>query len=498
MKSVNNAIFPNIALDAAAIRTAAIVALVTFALGLALAIGLWMPGAVHTDPFFIGPAIRFATTGEMKNFLFDWDALPNIGDRPFWYTPINFYALGYWLTAFGCSTVSVLCFYATAAAVSSAGVSLMLSRLGCSPLWCFGGAIVSWTSFYAATRYGLRPEPLALAFFFIGLPLIPSSRNVLQCTGFFLIGLGVITAPRLTGWAVAFAGLFVIGVLDRVRTVARNVAVGGVLALLLFSLSIGFEFAAFYEVFSAHAALRTRPPYNSQMLLMASMTSGFGKFNWLGVGIVLLLGAAASLLLGYWRSVGPLLITFVLGYILSLFTGGYGTVLFIYVAAMGVWGMSGPAPSAAPWRRLMLAICVVLVGAPLIVVATSYFQAAYRSPELWANYRNIESEVRSHQWREVWLDTFSLRYVFDMKPPDTARSTAAMPLRLPKLAYEQVPSDPDISFVVSQRLLHALMPDKFPDRPAVRVFGREFYINARPEIYFISRDRVITPSGAPF
>jgi hypothetical protein len=56
MKSVNNAIFPNIALDAAAVRTAAIVALVTFALGLTLA---------------IGPAIRFATTGEMKNFLFD-------------------------------------------------------------------------------------------------------------------------------------------------------------------------------------------------------------------------------------------------------------------------------------------------------------------------------------------------------------------------------------------------------------------------------------------
>jgi hypothetical protein len=277
---------------------------------------------------------------------------------------------------------------------------------------------------------------------------------VLQCTGFFLIGLGVITAPRLTGWAVAFAGLFVIGVLDRVRTVARNVVIGGVLALLLFSLSIGFEFAAFYEVFSVHAALRTRSVHNSQALLMASMTGGFGKFNWLGVGIVLLLGAAASLLLGYWRSVGPLLIAFVAGYVLSLYTGGYGTVLFIYVVAMAVWGMSVPVPRAALWRRLMLAICVVLVGAPLIVVATSYFQAAYRSPELWANYRNIESEVRRHQWREVWLDTFSLRYVFDMKPPDT-------------------------------------------DRPAVRVFGREFYINARPEIYFISRDRVITPSGAP-
>ena len=484
-------------LDASAIRTAAIVALVTFTLGLALAIGLWMPGAVHTDPFFIGPAIHFATTGEMKNFLFDWDVLPKISDRPFWYTPINFYALGYWLTAFGCSTVSALCFYATAAAASSVGVSLTLSRLGCSSLWCFGSAIVSWTSFYAATRYGLRPEPLALAFLLIGLPLIPSSLNVPQCTGFFLIGLGVITAPRLTGWAVAFAGLFVIGVLDRFRTVARNAVIGGILALLLFSLSIGFEFAAFYKVFSAHAALRIQPLNSAQRIILDSMISGFGKFNWLGIGIVMLLGAAASLLLGYWRSVGPLLITFVLGYIFSLFTGGYRTVLFIYVAAMGVWGMSGPVPSAALLRRLMLAICVVLAGIPLLVVSASFYKGGYQSPELWVNYRNIESEVRNHQWREIWLDTFSLRYVFDMKPPQTARSTAAMPLRLPKLAYDQVPRDPDISFVVSQRLLHALMPDKFRDRSAVRVFGRGFYIDAQPEIYFISRDRVMTPSGAP-
>ena len=495
MKSVDSAIFPNIALDAAAIRTAALVALVTLALGLALAIGLWMPGAVYTDPFFIGPAIRFATTGEMKNFLFDWNGLPNISERPLWYTPINFYALGYWLTAFGCSTVSALCYFATAAAASSAGVSLTLSRLGCSPLWCFGGAIVSWTSFYAATRYGMRPEPLALAFLLIGLPLIPSSRNVLQCAGFLLIGLGVITAPRLTGWAVAFAGLFVIGVLDRVRTVARNAMIGGGLALLLFSLSIGFEFAAFYEVFSAQAALRTRSPYSSQMVLMGLMTGGFGKFNWLGVGIVLLLGAAASLWFGYWRSLGPLLITFVVGYIFSLFTGGYATVLFIYLAAMAVWGMSGPVPRAAPWRRLMLAICAVLVGIPLAVVSAGFFKSGYRSPELWASYRNIESEVRNHQWREIWLDTFSLRYVFDMKPPRTARSSAVMPL--PKLAYEQMPRDPAISFVVSQRLLHVLVPDKFPDRSAVRVFGREFYINARPEIYFMSRDRVITPPAAP-
>jgi hypothetical protein len=494
MKSGDHAVFPNVALDAAAIKTAAIVAFVTLVLGLAMAIGLWMPGALYDDAYFSGPAIWFATTGEMKNFLLDMDAIPKISDLPLFYTPIYFYVLGYWFALFGCSTVSALCFYATLAAASSAGVSLSLSRLGCSPLWCLGSAMISWTTFYAATVYGLRPEPLALAFLLVGLPLIPSSRSLLQCTGFLLSGLGCITAPRVAGWAVAFGGLFVIGPLDRPRTVARNAVIGGGLALLLLVWSIRLELTAFYKTFTATAALRSPSIQSSFEIVLDFMTNGFGKLNWLGVTVVLALGAIASLLLGSWRATCPLLSTFGLGCFFALLTGGYATVIFIYIVAMGLWGMLRTVPNATYLRQMMLATCAILAGIPLIIVSASFFKARYQDPELWVDYRKIESAVSNHQWREVWIDHFSLRYVFDMKPPLTARLANS---HLAELAKDQVPQDPETSFVLSEAILQKAAPTKFPDQPGIRVFGRVFKIYARPQIHLITHEGVIISTRMP-
>ena len=488
-------VFQTEALDAAAIKTAVAVGVVTLlVLGLAMAIGLWMLGPFYDDAYFSGPAIRFATTGEMKNFLLDMDAIPKISDLPLFYTPIYFYALGYWFALFGCSTVAALCFYAILAAASSVGVSLSLSRLGCAPHWCLGSALISWTSFYAATVYGLRPEPLALAFLLVGLPLIPSSFSLLQCAGFFLTGLACIAAPRVAGWAVAFGGLFLVGALDRVRITARNAVIGGGLALLLLILSVRLEFSAFYKTFTAHAALRTPSIQSSLAIVLDFMTNGFGKFNWLGVTVVLVSGAVAGLVVGRWRAIYPLLITFGLGYFFALLTGGYAEVIFIYIVALGLWGILGQVPKAPYLPAIMLTACAILAGIPLVIVSLSFFKAKYQSPELWADYRKIESAVNSRQWREVWIDHFSLRYVFDMRPPLIARLANS---RLTALAKDPVPKDSETSSVLSEAILHKAAPDLFPDEPGIRVLGRVFKINARPQIHFITHEGIIISTRDP-
>src|SRR5262249_44767339 len=205
MTSGGDLALPNVAFKKEAIENAIIAGLVALMLGLAMAVFLWMPSSFYDDGFFSGPAIRFAQTGEMKTFLFYTNIY--IADLPFWYPPIYFYVLGYWFTAFGCSTVSALCFYAAIAALCCIGVSLSLSRLGCSPFWCFASALFSWTVFYAGSYSGLRPEPLAWALLLIGLAFIPSRVGTLQCAGFVLGGLAIIASPRVAGWAVAF-GLF--------------------------------------------------------------------------------------------------------------------------------------------------------------------------------------------------------------------------------------------------------------------------------------------------
>jgi hypothetical protein len=328
----------------------------------------------------------------------------------------------------------------------------------------------------------------------VGLPLIPSSFSLLQSTGFFLTGLGCITAPRVAGWAAAFAGLFLVGALDRFRITARNAVIGGGLALLLLILSIRLEFSAFYKTFTATAALRTPSIQSSLAIVMDSMTNGFGKFNWLGVTVVLASGAVAGLVVGSWRAVYPLLITFALGYFFALLTGGYGTVIFVYVVALGLWGILGQVPKVSYLPAIMLTACAILAGIPLVIISLSFFKTKYQSPELWADYRTIESAVSSRQWREVRIDHFSLRYIFDMRPPLVARLANS---HLTALANDPVPRDSETSSVLSEAILHKAAPDRFADEPGIRVLGRAFKINARPQIHLITHEGIIISTRDP-
>lgn len=489
--------FPIARLDRRAVMTATAVGLVTLALGLAMAIGLRMPGAGDSDVFFVGPAVRFATTGEMKTFLLEWKALPSITEEPFWYVPIYFYALGYWFAVFGISTVSALCFYATLAAASSTGISLMLWRFDCPPRWCFASSLLCWTSFYASARFGFRPESLALAFLLAGLPLLPSSRAIGQSAGFLLVALAMITAPRMTGWCVSWAGLFAaMPILDGNRAIWRNAALGGAVAFALFAFSIHFAFATFYSLFSAHADIRV-PSVFEHILHRPKWSFGnvfyggdFARYNREGIAFVAGLAAIASIPLAYWRTATPLLVTSVIGYFLSVVTGDSRTIIFIYVAALGLWGITHRVRSAAVYRRLALAACIVLCGVPFLVTSLCYFKAVYRSPEIWADYQKIRDALSAEQCREMWIDSLALRYIFDMNPPTTARASLNQSLR----DEMRTISDPHFCYLYSASNLRDLVPGMVPAFQGRKIFERTFYVEAAPPIYLVTHKGVLVPT----
>lgn len=492
-----SAIFPNFSLSRAALKTACTVALLTLFLGLVLAVVFWMPGAMYDDTFFSGPAIQFARTGQMTSFLFDWDPLQHYTDRPFWYPPIFFYVFGSWLRLFGCSTASALCFYATLAAVSSAGFSLMLSRFDCPPYWCFASSIISWTTFYSATLYGLRPEPLALAFLFMGLPLIASCRTLLQCAGFCFSGLAIFTAPRTGAWVLAFGGLAVIGALSSRHTVrqmllvSRNAIIGVLGGFLIFLFSIDFNWSAFSQKFFATLALKSPSFASGFELGLHFFVNGFAKLNWLGVLTLLLSGVIASVATGPRLAILPLTLTYLLGIILALGTGAIGTVIFLYLATLGIWGIQCSSSSLAIARRLIIIACALFAFIPLIINAAAFYESRFNEPDKWTHYRKIAAEVESRSWREVWIDHFSLRYVFDFKPPSSARAAT---LHLRELAENPVPQDNQTSYVLSRSVLFEAAPGKFTDQPGMKIMGRTFLIRSGPEIVLITKEYTMPPS----
>jgi hypothetical protein len=128
-------------------------------------------------------------------------------------------------------------------------------------------------------------------------------------------------------------------------------------------------------------------------------------------------------------------------------------------------------------------------GIPLAIIAIGFFSIQHQHPEQWSGYRKIESAVSDHQWQNVWIDSFSLRYIFDMRPPLTAKSN------LPsfELKRELARRDPDTIFLLSAQTLHLIDPVKFSGQPGVRVFGKMFSMNADPAIRLISSDRQISP-----
>jgi hypothetical protein len=456
-------------LNSKAIIVAAIACLVALVLGIAMAVVLWLPAAYFDDQAFCGPAIYFAATGEMKSFLFDFGWAAKITDKPFWYTPIHFYALGYWLKIFGISTASALCYYATAAAVSAAGVSLMLARFGCTPLWCLGGALLSWTTFYSAMQYSLRPEPLGLAFLLIGLPLIPSSRCVLQSVSFFLVSLAVITAPRLAVWAAPFMVLFALPILSDLRSVARNATIGLALALIVFSISIGFDFKSFFDVFLHHAVLRTHRLLIAHKIFIRLMTTGWAKVTWLGVLVVLMIGALASWCFGYWRVAWPLLLAFACGFFVSNVNGAEAsaTVLFIYIVAMAVWGGPQSGPNSFSLRIAAFSAAGLCAGIPLIAISTMFFNARYNDPDLWAGYRAIRKIVKAERPPSIMIDEASLRFVFDMDPPLTATWVGAGVRAVRSKESGAAPPLAGRDFVIGHRWLSNVLTTKFPHRYSI-------------------------------
>lgn len=513
--------FPNHVLDNCAIKTASIAGLVALLLGLVLAVALWLPVTFVDDTVFSGPAIKFAKTGHLTSFLLDVRQLEELQStsKPFWYPPIFFYALGWWLTAFGCSTSSALCFFATLAAVTTFGFSLTLSRFGCAPYWCLGSALVAWTTFYAATTYGLRPEPLGLALLFVGLALIPSSRNFSQLAGFFFCALSILTAPRLAPWVAAYGGLATVAILTR-QDVSRaapwlllscSAIVGVGCAALVFLISIDFDWPAFSNVFFSHLALRTPTFSDGWFVVSLFITQGFGPLNWFGVLVVLLSGCLIATVFGFWKDITPLVLTSSLGAVIALRSGGceYGlAAIFLYLTTLGLWGLVPSSRRINRWRNCAFAASVLLAGVPLLVTSAAFFKSGYFQRESWASYREIKQVVAARSWAAVWIDEFTLRYVFDFDPPLSAHGSFFNPTLLHD-SYP--PKDEETIYVLSQQELvrMGMFSDLIgrsdrADRFAGTVLsGWRLFVGSEPQIALITHHGIVwsrtlrhIPSGA--
>jgi hypothetical protein len=349
------------------------------------------------DGLFTGAALHLAAGGGLENPLLE---------RPgpyYLYPPFYDFFLAQWLKLAGISAASVIAFH-LAVCFASSWLVLEIFRAWGREAWAWIGVLV-YVDYIA--DFGLRSDALGLLFILVSVRLgLASSRAGMGLAPFFAF-LGLATHPPLL--ALALPWLFWLVMTKppaRIGAVAGGAGVGLLLLFILHGDLFGF-IRGFLE-----NQARSRGDTESWL-----MEEWYRPQNIFKVTLLPLLSLAIA---GRKIMRGGVSVSDA-AFLLALILGGYvmltsltGNRLVGLISVLGVLGYLTAAPKPGGKERavvwIALAVFCVSIGRPLVE------GLVVRKPSL------AEVQALKEQWRQtphsrLVVDWWSLRYVFDFRPP---------------------------------------------------------------------------------
>jgi hypothetical protein len=376
-------------------------------LDLLLLLALWALLAWRGFPFpglddclFTGAALHMAAGGGLENPLLE-------SSGPYYlYPPFYDFFLATWLRIAGIGAATVIGFHLAVCLATSAlvlGIFRAWGRGG----WAWAGVLV-YIDYVAA--FGLRSD--TLGFFFVVLSVRLGLASARAGAGFapFFAFLGMATHPPLLALALPWVfWLVVTKPPSRIGAVAGGVGVGVLLLFILHGDLAGFargfleNRAASREDTGAWLAREWFLPPNIfkvALLPLLSLVLAGRKMRREGV-------SAADL-----------------AFLLALALGLYVTVsslsgnrIFGLISTLGMLGYLTATPDAGAKARLAAGIVVALfclsIGRPLA-------EGLLMSKPSVGDGQALREQLRQTPHTRVIIDSWSLRYVFDFRPPPGA------------------------------------------------------------------------------
>lgn len=365
------------------------------------------------DGLFTGAALNLATGGGLRNPLLE-------ASGPYYlYPPFYDYFLAGWLRIAGTGFAAMAGFHLAVCFATSA-LLLEIFRKWNRDEWGWVGVLL-YVDYIA--YFGLRSDALGLLFIVLSVRLgLTASRPCAGVAPFFAL-LGMATHPPLLALAVPWVFW-----LAWTKPPARIGVVAGVVGVgVLFLVLIGGDLFGFIQGFLKNAA-ESRLKNTRWLLGEWFRAQNIFKIVLLPVFSLVLAvrkmkcrGAAASdvafllaLSFGFYAMLGSLTGNRLLGLISVLGVLGYLTA----------WPNPGKKGRMAIW--IALAIFCASIGRPLV-------EGLVMEKPSGAEMQQIRSDLKKVAYDHLVVDWWSLRYVFDFRPP--ANTVYLLSSRRPRDGY---------------------------------------------------------------
>ncbi len=349
------------------------------------------------DGVFIGAALHLAAGGGLQNPLLETSA-------PYYlYPPFYDFFLAGWLRAAGISAVTVILFH-LAVCFAGSWLVLQIFRAWGRPGWRWPG-VVLYVEYVAC--FGLRSDALGLVFVLLSMWLgLTSSRARAGVAPFFAL-LGMATHPPLL--ALVLPWIFWLAWTKppaRIGALLGAAAVGLLLVLFLHGDLTGF-IRTFLENGSASrqgtAAWLARDWFRPQNIFKVALLPL----------AALLLAARKMRRDGIAASDAAFLIALLLG--CYVVTGSLtGNRLLGLISVLGILGYLTAGSSAGTPARVAIAIAM---GIFALSIARPLLEGVTGSKPAAAEVQALQAQWRTAPRPALVVDWWSLRYVFDFRPP---------------------------------------------------------------------------------
>lgn len=362
------------------------------------------PRAHIDDLFFSGTAIELARGGIFTNpwlasWLTDLDTVKNYSQPTF--LP---YALAGWLKLCGISTLSLTAFHMAVQTLLCLTVYRSVCLKGAPRI---AGLAVVIMLLLALTRYGMRPDALALLLI-VGSGLTAArSHPGLQILGGFLGAAAVATQPFALTLVIPLHLVVLLRNPERSRWIIAT-GIGLVLALILFTLSIHGEWREFLRVFLQHSQMVTPDLSNSLAYLADQLTFGFEAWRQL-LGLLIIASVVAVCRKGRAIWLNAWLVWFGMIVLGCTF---YSTYMLHY-AVQG--GLILALLSAISENRRALSVLIFFFAACWLQAGLWLQMAAPGADNLSAS-DSLRSEIAGRQPELLLLDATSMRRLYDFRP----------------------------------------------------------------------------------
>jgi hypothetical protein len=387
--------------------------------GLLWALGYPMP--FDDDIFYCGAGLNLAHGGDFSNPFIVRQLFPS--HYFFAYPPLYPYAVGGWLKVFGISATALTGFHIFLYCLVAGATIAILRRHG-ARLWMQCLVPLAVTTVF--TRFGLRPEPLAVGFTMVGFAFIECGgrRPWLVFLAFLLMFLGGSVAPRLTPFSGVLAVLAGYRLWqdfpeDRRRQWSFLVLAGAALlvAVGMFLWMIDFKLAEFLTTLRFHASVRVNG---------GSRIESFMKYPlaWLTITQWPLLVLMAGLFVAALRnpkdqlSQAGLFLTGAFPLVALIRGMGHGTLWYIILIIFLLSASLLKRISGFRTTVLQAALILTLIGANTKVVLEVIGILSGNIRRQLSAENQVAAGLKSTPDHPVLVDCWAARYVFDYRIPE--------------------------------------------------------------------------------